>query len=713
MKYLSLILLVIGFVFGEDQGLNQNNEYKKIALVLSGGGAQGIAHIGVLKAFEEYNIPIDFIVGTSAGAIVGGLYASGIPIKKLELMSIDGTFMKLFLGRNDLSDFPVWQRNEVSSGKFSIKRNEKQINGPPGLFNDQLIWRDLFLLTAAGNQEAKANFDSLFIPFRAIGADIVTQEMVVLGSGSLGEAIRVSMSIPMIYPAVVTDNTILIDGGIYNNMPTDVAKNLDADLIIAVNVDDLSPPVEKIKDIFDYFDLYSSVFFSPTDSVSVGDWDYFINVNTEGFHIFDFSSGEAIIKRGYDAGIKAAKKIRKNIDRQLNIRKMENRQQKFQNALNENSIKHVQWIDLISNEKLLDECKIETPFLYSSNRVYTLINSLYSTNIYDLIIPDLTEESDTLRLKVRKKSTIQMIPEIKINSVNGFNFSGDWTYSLLNNKYSLRTKAGIGNYKSNAVLTFMPNTYISPNLIFKSRFIWELKTSGNYQVYNGNNFDKEISLLKSGIGFSIHHLINWDQQLTASINLNGSYWDNFVNPYFSANNADLYSIFNLQYENNHILEKAPVFNGWNIELDAFAGYSESNIFYGFTGNTNYGLDLSEKNFIEVNFAFKEISEQTPLELSQGKNTPIAFTNSLFLDSFSSTSLDINFNIMQTVFRDDIFFSIKSYNSYLDGRTFSKENGWMTGIDISFKYESILGPIELGWSKYDEQIVSWTKLHIYL
>lgn len=100
-------------------------------MVLSGGGAQGLAHIGVLKAFEEYQIPIDLIIGTSAGALVGGLYASGIQVGQLENMAKDDTIMKLFLGRNDLSDIPIWQRSETSSGKFSIRRYDEHVSGPP------------------------------------------------------------------------------------------------------------------------------------------------------------------------------------------------------------------------------------------------------------------------------------------------------------------------------------------------------------------------------------------------------------------------------------------------------------------------------------------------------------------------------------------------------------------------------------------------------
>ncbi|NIA18662.1 MAG: hypothetical protein GWO85_01035, partial [Simkaniaceae bacterium] len=117
MKVVSMKIMFLGLIALIP--LNQLYSQNKVAVVLSGGGAQGLAHIGVLKALEEYQIPIDLIVGSSAGALVGGLYASGISVEQLESMAKDGTIMELFLGRNELRDIPVWQREDKSYGKFS------------------------------------------------------------------------------------------------------------------------------------------------------------------------------------------------------------------------------------------------------------------------------------------------------------------------------------------------------------------------------------------------------------------------------------------------------------------------------------------------------------------------------------------------------------------------------------------------------------------
>ena len=647
---------------------------------------------------------------------MGGLYASGVSVEQLELLAKDGTIMKLFLGRNELSDIPVWQRGERSSGKFSIRRSDERISGPPGLLNDQLIWRDLFLLTASGNQLARSDFDSLFIPFRAIGADVVTQQTVVFDSGSLAEAMRISMSIPMVYPAVVKEGAILIDGGIYNNMPTDIAQQLEADYIIAINVDDTPPPIEKVSDVFDYFDLFSSVFFSPTDSASVGAWDYFINVDTEGFNLFDFSRGEDLIQRGYEAGNKAAKNISKILGRQQDINQMKNRRHKFQTALDSISINKIQWIDQPSGDIIESDYEIETPFLYSSQKVSSLINSLYATNIYDLIIPELSNSASVLNFKVRKKATMQMIPEIKISSVDGFNLSGDWDYRIANNQYSMRSKVSLGNYKGSADVTLSPNKFISQYAEHSSRMIWRLNVFGNYQVFENVNSGKDIYFYTSGMGLSVHRLLSWNQQLIAAVNAQASRWLNLNNILDLQYSKAIYPVLSLRYENNHLRRKNPVSEGWLVNAGLVSGLWDSNTFYGFQGQAKIGLPLKRKYHIGMDFSYQTASEPAPLKMTATTVLPTAFTSSFYADNLAYSSCNITLDITRTVFRDDLFLSVRSFNTYLENRILGVADGWVSGADVSIKYESILGPIELGWSVFDGndyQVVSWTKLHIYL
>ncbi len=688
----------------------------KIGLVLSGGGAQGLAHIGVLKAFEEYQIPIDLIVGSSAGALVGGLYASGISVEQLESMAKDGTIMELFLGRNELSDVPVWQRNDKSYGKFSIRRSDGIVSGPPGLLNDQLIWRDLFLLTAPANHLAHSNFDSLLIPFRAIGANVVSQKSVIFNSGSLAEAMRASMSIPMVYPAVMKDGAILVDGGIYNNMPTDIAQGLGADYIIAVNVDDVPPSIENLTDVFDFFDFFSGVLFSFSDSSSVSGWDYFVNVDTKGFNLFDFAGGEALIERGYEAGSKAGKNINETIHRRRDINHIKNRQHEFQTALNDITIDRIQWINKESGKTIKADYKIDTPFAYSSYKIRSIINALYATNKYNLIIPELSDNGSVLKLIVRYKIKMQIIPEVKISSVDGFNLSGDWDYRFADNQYSMRSKVSLGNTKGSVDVTLSPNKFISPYAVHSSRMLWKLNVLGNYQVLQNVNSSKDIFLIMSGLGLSTNYLLSWNQQIVTTANIHASYWKNLKNTLSLDYRGTIYPVLSLRYENNHIRRYTPLSEGWLVNTSFISGLWDSNIFYSFQGQAKFGLPLKRKYHIGMDFFCRVTSEPAPLEMTAMTVLPTAFTTSHYVNNLAYSSYNISFDVSRTIFRDDLFLMIRSFNSYLENRIFNLGDGWTSGGDISIKYNSILGPLELGWSILDDngyQIVSWTKLHIYL
>lgn len=210
----------------------------KIALVLSGGGARGFAHIGVLKKIEELRIPIDIVVGTSMGSIIGGLYAIGLSPDEIEhgVRSID--WEQVF---NDFAqrEFRSFRRKTddylfTSANRIGVSREGVKL--APGLIEGQQIELALDRLAFPGFHIT--DFDELHIPFRAIATDIETGDAIVLGEGNLAKAMRASMSIPAALPPVKHEGKLLVDGGIGNNIPIDVARDMGADIFIVVDVSD-------------------------------------------------------------------------------------------------------------------------------------------------------------------------------------------------------------------------------------------------------------------------------------------------------------------------------------------------------------------------------------------------------------------------------------------------------------------------------------------
>ena len=207
----------------------------KIGLVLSGGGARGAAHVGVLKVLEELRVPVDVIVGTSMGSIVGGSYASGNSVVEMERDIAAITSASLFTDRPPRADLPM-RRKADDEFPYIIPELGVSTDGislPKGIVTGVSVEAQLRKLVKFTTVR---NFDHLSIPFRAIATDLGTGEMVVLKDGSLITAMRASMSVPGGMAPVGVGGRQLVDGGLVRNLPVDVARSMGADIVIAVNL---------------------------------------------------------------------------------------------------------------------------------------------------------------------------------------------------------------------------------------------------------------------------------------------------------------------------------------------------------------------------------------------------------------------------------------------------------------------------------------------
>lgn len=206
----------------------------RIGLVLSGGGARGGAHIGVLKVLEELHVPIDVIVGTSAGSIVGAAYASGLPLASIE-EEMKGLSTAVLFRDLERDDVPYRLKSDDANNyvgpEIGVRKDGLLL--PKGAVAGVSLEAVLRRLT---RRQSTTDFDQLPIAFRAIATDLTTGDMVVLSQGSLATAIRASMAIPGAVNPVETDDRLLVDGGLTRNLPIDIARQLGVDVIIAVNV---------------------------------------------------------------------------------------------------------------------------------------------------------------------------------------------------------------------------------------------------------------------------------------------------------------------------------------------------------------------------------------------------------------------------------------------------------------------------------------------
>ncbi len=224
---LVLLLLIAGSVHAAERA--------QIGLVLSGGGARGIAHVGVLKVLEELRIPIDVIAGTSMGAIVGGAYAAGVSVEEMEHLIGEVDWADLFRDAPPRDHFSYRRKRDQRDNLIgSVGLRGTEVVLPEGAISGQKL--DLFLRDLVARADGTEHFDELPIPFRAVATDLLTGEPLIFSDGPLETALRASMSIPGLIAPIAARDTLLVDGGLVRNLPVDIVRDLGADIIIAVNL---------------------------------------------------------------------------------------------------------------------------------------------------------------------------------------------------------------------------------------------------------------------------------------------------------------------------------------------------------------------------------------------------------------------------------------------------------------------------------------------
>ena len=274
----------------------------KTALVLSGGGARGFAHIGVIRALEEIGFYPDMIIGTSMGALVGGLFASGNTSVNIENYIRHTKWNKLFSPQPYRDIEFVSQKIMDLPELFTLKFDDKfNVIFPGNLLPTQKLQERIFQIMVYPEFASGGDFDSLLIPFRAVATDIKTGKPIALKSGSLGKSITASSAFPIILAPVPIDSFLLVDGGLTNNVPSDVAVDMGANFIIAVDVTSKITTISQNVDLVSYFNQALNTLAYMTDTRNLYLSDVLILPDIEEYSSGDFNAIDSLIQRGYDA----------------------------------------------------------------------------------------------------------------------------------------------------------------------------------------------------------------------------------------------------------------------------------------------------------------------------------------------------------------------------------------------------------------------------
>lgn len=315
-----VILIALGVATGamraEDSIPAPQKRGESVGLVLSGGGAKGIAHVGVIKALEENDIPVDYVAGTSMGAIVGSLYSCGWSPERMMALFTSQDFLDWSSGVINKKNEYFFSHSDPTPQWVGLNINFKDTTAfaqqvlPANLISPLPMNIEFMKLFLPYTEQCRENFDQLFVPFRCVASDVYHKHKVVFSEGSLGDAVRASMSFPLVFKPIEIDGVLMYDGGIYDNFPVNVMQqDFDPDFIIGVSVSaaDTKPiqgdAYSQLEDMIIQNNDYS---VPPEDGVK-------IQVPVLDFGVLDFGKAREIFDIGYKTGLSMVDSIKSRV----------------------------------------------------------------------------------------------------------------------------------------------------------------------------------------------------------------------------------------------------------------------------------------------------------------------------------------------------------------------------------------------------------------
>ena len=439
MKHLTFLLAIL-FVIGIlPSKAEYHQQRKKVGLVLSGGGAKGMAHIGAIKIIEEAGIPIDYVVGTSMGSIIGGLYSIGYTPEQMDSMVRKQDWTFLLSDQILRKDMNMQERDADEKYVISVPFSKTSIQDlAGGLIKGQNI-SNLFSELTMGYHDS-LNFNKLPIPFACVSENIVKGEEYVFHDGVLSTAMRASMAIPGVFTPVRLDSMVLVDGGVVNNYPVNVAKQMGADVIIGVDVQSALRTANEMENAGAILGQLIDLMGQDNYLNNLKETDVLIKVNVKGYSAASFTKNavDSLIHRGLvaaEAQKDALMKLKKEIGLPENYR-----------PIRKHTYQPVEWImikdihfnglDEKDTEWVMNRCGLEENTFNSIQRIKGATSIILANTSYSNISYNLLQNKDgtyDLNYTLNKKN------ENRINI--GVRFDSEEIASLLiNARTTLKSK---------------------------------------------------------------------------------------------------------------------------------------------------------------------------------------------------------------------------------------------------------------------------------
>lgn len=404
---LSFILLLLSYELTAQISADTlfQNKRPKIGLVLSGGGAKGFAHVGVLKVIDELGIPIDFIAGTSMGSIIGGFYSIGYSAKDIEAMIINQNWEDLLSDNISRKYIPIYEKADYERYILSFPIKPKGIELPSGIVEGQNVINLFERLSVEYHNQT--DFKKLPIPFLCVATDLETGKAVVLDKGYLPLAMRASMAIPTYFAPVEIDGKLLADGGMINNFPVKEVIDMGADIVIGVDVQAGPKSKEELKSLLDILNQTVSLMALKEFKNNVEYCDIYIKPDIDKYSVGSFQDADSLIQKGEEIGrrfipILTELKEKYGLEKK-NLKNYLPPQDSTSYFINKVEVKG---LNEVSKSLLLGKLNVQTPGNLKLNQLQKGIDRIYGSKYFDQVDFQLRGDGEkTLQINVKERTT--------------------------------------------------------------------------------------------------------------------------------------------------------------------------------------------------------------------------------------------------------------------------------------------------------------------
>ena len=729
-----IFLTTLGFSQIEDS-LPSNKKDVSVGLVLSGGGARGLAHIGVLKAIEQAGVKIDYIAGTSTGAIVGALYASGYTASQLDLMFKQVDFSTLIQDQVPRRAKTFNEKDESIKYALTLPFDGFEISFPTGLSNGQNIYNLFSKLTSHVNH--LTDFSKLPIPFLCVATNAENGEMVLLENGYLPRAVSASGALPTLFNPVVINDMILIDGGIVNNYPIKELKAKGVDVIIGVDVQD---GIKKKKDLTSALDIvlqvnnYTSVKQMQT---KIKDTDVFIKPNIEEFSVVSFDDANRIVQAGFEAANQVTQKLER-------IAQQQTPRAALKPVPHSKEDLYIKQVVIEGNQQytaayILGKLKLKTPAIVSYSSFVEGVNNLSATGNFDDIDYRFVKDQfnhytisfkvieskskmvlrlgahydplfDTgVLLNVTRKQFLTNNDIASLDVIVGDNLRYNFNYYIDKGFYwSLGFNSSYDFFDKNVSTDFVANDLNNTSGFLVNKIDFQYSDFTN-QLYGETLFNR-VFLLGAGVE---HKFLRYISETI------GTDVDNVPRTIFDATNY--YSAFGYikydTYDNIFFPKKGVVFQadthlylfsqGSNSNFEPFTilkakvGYAQTifkKLTSVFTAETGFKIGSSSTtslDFMLGGYGFKQVNNILPFYGYEAL--------SLRGDTYLKSSITLDYEIIK-----NHHLSLFTNIANVDDALFQKDD-WLkaipyTGVGVGYGLNTFLGPLELKYAYSKEREV---------